>query len=188
MEAARKINEQFETEIFLKLIKGGLYQTAKKQQRINDFWIFCHSTFWSTENFTSEEQEKFKQLIADHFKGCDNPNKKFKELVQRAVMAKRYIQRRSGRYIAKPIDWFNIYFKTGLSGTEKWYREMIIQRVTVPHYNEGIKLLAKAVLDYSKDENPFEVEYYRNEFIKNKQTTLLFLYTNFIMHKEFINT
>jgi len=187
MEALRKIETQFESEIFFKLIKGGLYMTAKKQQRTEDFWIFCHSTFWSTENFSTAEQEKFKQLIADHFEGCENVNKKFRELVQRAVMAKRYIRRKSTRYIAKPIDWFNIHFKTGLSGTEKWYRQVVDQRKTVPHYNEGIKLLAKAVLDYSKDQNPFEVEYYRNELIQHKQNDLLFLYTNFIVHKEFIN-
>ena len=187
MDAAKKINEEFETTILLKVIKGGLYETARKQQRINDFWIFCHSTFWSTENFSKEEQEKFKQLIEAHFEGCESVNKKFRELVERAAMAKRYIKRRWWRYIVKPAEWLNINYKFGLSGTESWYKEVAIQRVTVPEYNEGIKLLSKAVLDYSKDQNPFEVEYYRNEFIKAKQNDLLFLYTNFIMHMEFIN-
>src|SRR6202007_2144375 len=105
MEEERKINTELETEVILKLIKGGLYQPSKKETRINHFWVFCHSTFWSTQNFSEKEVEKFKALIAEHFKDNEKVNHKFKELVERATMAKRYIKRRWWRYITKPMDW-----------------------------------------------------------------------------------
>lgn len=187
MEALRKINTEIETEIHLRVVRGGLCPPSKKDARISHFWTFCHSTFWSTENFSVEEVEKFKALIAEHFKDGEKVNYKFKQLVERATLAKRYVKRKWWRFITKPMNWLDIDFKFGLAGTESWYKDVLFQRMFQPDHNEGIKLLAKAVLDYSKDQNPYEVEYYRNEFIKLRQNDLLFLYTNFIMHMEFIN-
>lgn len=186
MEAtARKLGEEM-AETVLQIIYGEKYLSPLKRKRINDFWDFCHAQFWPCQNFTETEKEKFKDLIADHFI-CDDPNQRFVELIERAILAKRYIRRRVGRYIAKPIDWLNINFRFGLSGTARWYQELEEQRLTVPHYNEAVAFLAEAVLSFCKNTNPEEIEHVRNELIKDKQYDLWNMYNRAIIHFLFIN-
>lgn len=185
MEAARKLEEEIVNQL-LQIVYGDKYLSPLKKKRINDLWDICYATIWPKENFSKTEIETFKVLIADHFIGSENADEKFAELIERVVLAKRYINRRQGRYISKPIDWLNIHFKTGLQGTEKWYKQVTDQRKTVPHYNEGIKLLSEALLSFSKHQKTNEIEQYREEFIKQKQHDLLFYYTNAIMHLLFI--
>lgn len=184
MEAVRKLDEQI-AESFLRIIYGEKYMSPVKMKRINDFWDFCHAQFWPCQNFTEMEKAKFKELIAEHFDG--DADEKFIELVQRAILAKRYIKRRVGRYVAKPIDWLNINFRYGLSGTAYWYQEIMEQRETVPHYNEAIEFLAKAILSFCKHTNPQEIEEVRNQLIENRQYDLLNMYNRAIIHFLFIN-
>src|SRR5437868_6598554 len=135
MSAARKLqNQGLPKSPQLRIIFGGLH-TGKKQKRINDFWVFCHSTFWSRENFTESQQEDFKHLIAEHFRRGTDVDTTFRELIQRAILAKRYVRRGPGRYMPKPADWLNVHFARGLSGTASWYSELAEQRKTVPSYN-----------------------------------------------------
>ena len=185
MEAARKLDQEI-AETVLQIIYGDKYISPLKRKRINAFWDFCYATFWSNQNFSEAEKEKFRELIADHFAGADDPNQKFIELVERAILAKRYIRRSPSRYIAKPMDWLNISFKKGLSGTVNWYKEVNEQRKTVPHYNEGIAVLANAILDFSKFARQQQIAEYRNHLIKMDQFDLLFLYQNAIIHLLFI--
>jgi len=187
MNTQRKVSVENESQPALKLVKGGLYQSAKKIKRINDFWVFCHSAFWSTQNFSEAEEQHFKTLIADHFSKSNDINKRFKELVERATLAKRYVQRYPNRYIPKPSDWLNINHTKGLTGTAKWFEEVKLKRKASPNHQTGIAHLGKAILSYSKRRNVLEVAEYRNAFIELKEQDLLFLYTNALMHLHFIN-
>lgn len=184
METARKLEQQIE-ENFLRIIYGDKYLSPLKKQRINDFWDFCHATFWPCQNFTEAEKAEFKTLIAEHFDG--DSNRKFLELVERAILAKLYIDRRVGRYVAKPIDWLNINFRYGLSGTAYWHQEMMEQRQTVPYYNESIVFLAAAILSFCENTNPEEIEEVRNLLIESRQYKLLNIYNRALIHFLFIN-
>jgi hypothetical protein len=187
MNTAKK-NEAAETvDFLLRIIYGDKYVAPIKKKRINDFWAFCHSTFWGNENFTPEQIEEFKSLIAEHFKGAHDINAKFLELVERAVLVKRYLRRREGRYIAKPADWFNINFMFGLSGTARWYKELAEQRKTVPHYNEGIGMLAAAILQYSMHRKTSDVTSQREQLIAAKQIDLAQLYMNAVVFMDHLN-
>lgn len=186
MNTARKTEAEETVDFFLRIIYGDKYYAPIKRKRINDFWSFCHSTFWPNENFTQEQVNEFKALIADHFKGAKDINGKFKELIERAALVKRYLRRREGRYISKPADWLNINFLFGLSNTARWYKELTEQRKTVPHYNEGIAYLAEAILSYSKYRKPQEVAKWREAFIADKHTDLMQLYMNAVAYMDHI--
>jgi hypothetical protein len=186
MSALKKQIEQ-ETQFQFQIIRGGLYSPTKREKRINDFWTFCHSTFWSKEIFTESQEDEFRKLIAVYFVKGKDSNETFCQLVQRAVLAKRYVKRRKSRYIAKPADWLNINYKKGLKGTEAWYNDVEQQRLTVPSYNEGIELLSEAILSWARKRNILDVPAYREKFIELKQFDLLFLYTNAVMHYQYIN-
>jgi hypothetical protein len=186
MSAQRKETNQ-ELIYEFRIIKGGLYSPTKREKRINDFWTFCHSTFWSNEIFTELQEDEFRELISAYFEKGKDSDETFSQLVQRAVLAKRYVKRRNSRYVAKPADWLNINYKTGLKGTEAWYKEVEQQRLSVPTYNEGLEFLAEAVLSWATKRNVLEVSTYREKFIELKHFDLLFLYTNAIMHFQYIN-
>ncbi len=172
---------------FLRVIKGGLFEPSKTETLITDFWSFCRAALWYSENFTEAETDEFKKLIAEYFIHCKNPDDKFKELVERVCLVKRYLSRRNTRYVSKPMDWLNIRYKNGLATTRSWYLSVQKQRATVPHYNEGISLLAEAILKYSESRNILEMFYYRRELIKQKQIDLLQIYMNAIMHIQYFN-
>jgi len=186
MSALKKQIEQ-ETQVQFRIIRGGLYSPTKRVKRINDFWTFCHSTFWSTQIFKETQEEKFKDLISAYFQKGKDSDEMFSQLVQRAVLAKRYVKRRNTRYMTKPEDWLNINYKKGLKGTETWFQEVEQQRLTVPTHNEALELLAEAVLCWAKKRNILDVPVYREKFIAMKQFDLLFLYTNAVMHFQYIN-
>jgi hypothetical protein len=170
----------------LKVVKGDLFRTIKRVQRTQQFWIFCHSLFWSTQNFSEEQQNDYKQLIAPHFKGSSDIDETFKELVERACIAKQYVSQKDYRSIADPNEWLNIHYLQGLSGTCNDYQAIQNQRQTIPTYKEGISLLSEAVLRYSESRNVLDIAYYREEFIKLKQHDLLQYYMNAVMHIQFI--
>ncbi len=184
-------NSKAETEekflTLLSVIKGGLFPPSKLEDHIENFWLFCQAALWNTQSFSDIEKESFKKLIADYFKNSINLDETFKELIERVCLVKRYVQRRNGRYISKPIDWLNINYKNGLAGTKSWYLNVKQQRATVPHYNEGISLLAKAILKYSEDRNILDLLQYRKELIALKQPDLLQTYMNAVMHIQYFN-
>jgi len=59
------------------------------------------------------------------------------------------------------------------------------QRKTVPHYNEGISLLAKAVYKNSVKTNLLGMLKYRRELIALKQYDLLQVYMNSILFSHY---
>src|SRR3954466_13159706 len=139
MSAAKKIEGNTkEAKSKFSIVYGDLHANGKRQKRINDFWIFCHSTFWSKEIFSEIQEEEFKKLIAEHFRHSKNSDKTFIELIHRAVLAKRYVKRSQWRYIPKPSDWLNINYSKGLAGTADWFRQLAEQRKTVPSYNSAL--------------------------------------------------
>lgn len=171
----------------LNIIKGGLYPYTKKEIAAENLWLFCQASLWNTQLFSDEEITEFKNLIAEHFSGSRNIEKTFKQLVERVCLAKRYLSRRKGRYISKPIDWLNINYKNGLAGTAGWYAIVEEQRKTVPHYNEGISLLAKGVFKFCENKSILDMLQYRKELIQLKQHDLVQTYMNTIMHVQYFN-
>lgn len=191
MTAVRKIqnrNEERNTKVpHLRVIRGGMFPTTKREKRIEQFWLFCHATLWNGQQFDHTQVEEFKKLISEHFKKFKDTDGAFKQLVQRVCLAKRYVARRQGRYISKPIDWLNINYRNGLTGTESWYKSVADQRKTVPHYNEGILTLSRAVLKYCEKRDILDVLNYRREMILQKQFDLLQIYMNTIIHVHYLN-
>ncbi|MFL5763874.1 MAG: hypothetical protein ACJ77K_08040 [Bacteroidia bacterium] len=171
----------------LRVIRGGKFYKEKNERRIEQLWLFCHASLWNNQQFEESEINEFKKLISEFFSIRKDTDATFKQLVERVCLAKRYVCRRSGRYIAKPIDWLNINYKNGLAGTASWYKQVQEQRKTVPHYNEGISTLANAVLDYCKTRNVLGVPNYRIELLKQKQYDLLQMYMNALMHIHYLS-
>ena len=82
---------------------------------------------------------QFENLIAEHFNTLKKPTKVFEEIIERVCLAKRYVNRKRGRYLSKPIDWLNISYHKGLSGTEGWYQEVCLQcQLHIAHYVFGL--------------------------------------------------
>lgn len=191
MSAVRKIQTQNGSRnrktSHLRVIKGGLFPATKKEKRIEQFWLFCHATLWNSQQFDNSQVEQFKELISEHFKKFKDADKAFKQLVERVCLAKRYVNRRPGRFISKPIDWLNINYRNGLTGTESWYKSVTDQRKTVPHYNEGILTLSRAILSWCEQKNILDILNYRSELIKQKQFDLLQVYMNSIIHIQYLN-
>lgn len=192
MSAIKKIQNKTESKhkpiaSHLRVVKGLFKSSSTREDRIAQFWFVCHAAFWNTQQFSNAEVRGFKKLISEHFKHGKNPDTTFKELTERVCLAKRYVTRQKGRYISKPADWLNIHYKNGLAGTASWFRKVEKQRKTVPHYNEGIALLAKAVYRFCKTRNIQEAINYRKELIRTKQYDLLQLYMNCILHIQYFN-
>lgn len=179
MNTARKLQIENDERLFIfKIIKGGSYYSGEKTKLVNDLWTICHSVFWPEENFSKTETERFKKLIEQHFIGCRYAEDRFVELVERIVMAKQYIDRRPWRYIAKPLDWLNINYRYGLSGTRSWYERVVTERSTKPQHNCSIRQVAEALLEHSKNQDITEVRACTEQLCDLREYALLRLYIN----------
>lgn len=177
MSAQRKIKA---SPSHLKIVKGG--KSDPMNSVIDNTWMFIHAALWPHEEFTHKEEEQFKMLISEHYNYSENPNSVFEELIERVCLAKRFIKRKPGRYIAKPIDWLNIHYYAGLTGTVAWYNEVCIQRATVPSYNHGLTVLAKAITKYLQEPTVKTIVCHRKKLIAEKQFDLLQIFNNTIIH------
>jgi hypothetical protein len=191
MSTVRKINsvkvEKRQTVTHLKVVKSIYKPLEISTSRIDQFWIFCNAVLWPNQQFQNAEIKEYKKLIAEHFRNSRNYDKTFKQLIERVCLAKRYVARRKGRYISKPVDWLNINYKNGLAGTASWYKVVEKQRKTVPHYNEGIAKLSEAVLSYCIIPSLFDIRCNYKKLITLKQYDLVQLYVNTIMHMQYLN-
>ena len=142
---------------------------------------------WSTRDFTEEQQNTYKRLIAEHFLQSGNADETFKNLVEKVVLAKRYVLEKPYRFIAEPSDWLNIRFFNGLSGAAKWHDALQEQRTHNPAFGESLSVFADAILNYAEERNVLDIVFYRQFFISIKAWDLLQWYMNAVMHYQFIN-
>ena len=169
----------------LRVIKGG--KSNPKNNIVENTWNFIHAAIWNNTEFSYKEQTQFENLIAEHYNTFNNPTKVFEEIIERVCLAKRYVNRKRGRYLSKPIDWLNINYHKGLTGTEGWYKEVCVQRISVPEYNKGITLLAKAISKYLQEPTIKTIVAYRKKLIAQKQFDLLQVFNNSIINFQINN-
>lgn len=170
----------------LKVVKGKNKPTDHRTIRVDQFWVFCNAALWSNQIFTDAEINEYKKLISEHFIKSRNIDKTFHQLLERVCLAKRYVNRKKGRYISKPIDWLNINYKKGLAGTASWYKVVEKQRKSVPHYNEGIALFSEAVLSYCILPSLYDIRNNHKALIELKQHDLANQFRNTIMFMQYI--
>lgn len=179
MSAVRKTKSRAS---HLRVVKGS--KTNPLQSIVESTWAFMHAALWQNEEFTEAEQMQFHKLIAEYYNSAAPAEKVFEELVERVCLVKRYLSRKQGRYVAKPIDWLNIHYYNGLRGTETWYRQVCQQRVTVPYYNQGLTMLAKALMKYLQEPNAHTLQIVRIRFIAERQFDLLQIFNNTIVQLQ----
>lgn len=185
MTAVRKI--QTETISHLRVVKGGRKKERSSDQIISNAWLFAQASLWEGQVFTETEIKKFKKLIAEFFEECEYSDETFIEFCERVILAKRYVSRSQFRYVAAPINWLNIHFKYGISGTAKWYSEVELQRVTAPEYNKGLSFLAQAVVKYTASPSLPVYRACRKRLIELKQYDLLPVFNSLVTAFHYLN-
>jgi hypothetical protein len=153
---------------------------------IHASWAVVQSALWNSQHFNPSEVAQLKKLIAEHYENNKSIKVTFKDLIERICLAKRYVARKKGRYISKPVDWLNIHYHKGLAGTAVWLQEVKEQRKTVPEYNQGISTLAKGILKYIESPSMIVFYQYRRMLIEQKQQDLLQIFYNTIIHLQFL--
>lgn len=158
---------------------------TKKEKYINGIWKLAQSAFWNDIDFSLEQQDEFKDLIAAHFDNEKSAKRNFKELAERICLAKRYVSRHRERYIPEPLEWLNIHFPNGLVGTAEWLDSVNTQRRFMPRYNEGIAVLSTGILSFIESPGMIVFYRYRKLLIAQKQTDLLQIFYNTIANLQF---
>lgn len=171
----------------LKVIKGDLFDTVKRVKRTQDLLTFSNAVLWPEKTFGELDQLTLHPLIAEHFRGSRDIDETFCELVERTVMAKRWIEEKSYRFIPSPKKWFDIDYIDGLYFTHVLYGRMLTVRNTIPNYEYGLYVLSHAVKQYSDTQNLLDIYPYREVLIRLNRIDLLQYYFNAIMHIQFIN-
>lgn len=156
------------------LIPGG---KARQEPFITATWIIAQSILWNHHQFTEAEISKFKKLITDHYQVQPNTVRCFKDLAERICLARRYVMRYRSRYVARPIDWLNINYGKGLSGTAEWLNRVNEQRTSVPSYEQGIATFAAALMSFVQSPDRFDFINWRKKLIKQQQYELLQLFS-----------
>jgi len=171
----------------LSIIKGDLFNTVKRVKRTHDLLNFSQSIFWMDKDFSENEQLKLRLLIAEHFRNSKDIDQTFRELIERTVLAKRWVEEKEYRSILAPAEWFNIDRIEGLYFTNGLYGKVLTQRNTIPSYQFGLTVFSEAILRYCETKNLLDIHSYREQFIRLNRIDLLQYYFNAVMHIQFIN-
>lgn len=138
-------------------------------------WNFAHTALWNDVQFSSKETENARQKIAAFLEG-HNAEKAFVAFCERVLLARHYITKAPGRYIPLPSIWLDNNNKLGFAGTERWHDDIKTVRDSVPGYKTGIRALAEAMLELSRDPSANNYRYWRNYFIDHNAPGLLNLF------------
>jgi len=172
---------------YIKVEQGLFFETIQKAKLAEQFWIYSHSMLWPTQDFNEEQQIIFKKHLSDFFIDSNDADATFRELVERVVLAKRYVLEKPYRYVAPPQDYLNPKFYNGLESTAKWYHALQLRRRTDPNCGESLEIFSEAVLNYASKRNILDIVFYRQLFISLEAPDLLQWYLNAIIHYQFIN-
>lgn len=157
-------------------------RTATDKKLTRTALTVAHSALWNNKQFSSKEQENHHELMKEHFQHCQSFRARFIEIVERIALAKRYLSRAKGRYVAKAVDWLNIEYHNGLAGTTNWLYQVKMQRKSCPEYNKGIRVLANAILAYVENSSAYTIMRYRKLLIKDRHFDLLQIFNNTIVN------
>jgi len=172
---------------FIKVEQGAIFNTIKKVKLVDQLWIYAHSMLWGAQDFKEDEQTTFKKCISEYFVNSTNVEGTFRELVERIVLAKRYVLEKPYRFIASPREYLNPKFYNGLESTAKWYRALQEQKQRDPNFGETLEIFSEAILNYATNQNILDIVFYRQIFISLEIYDLLQWYMNAIMHYQFIH-
>jgi hypothetical protein len=150
-------------------------ETNSEQRLINSAWNFVYTALWNDTQFSEKEIARAKELITEYLKS-DNIEKAFSSFCQRVLLARHYVTKSPSRYIPLPSVWLDKDNKLGFSGTESWLERVTEVRDSVPGYKTGIKALADAVLEFSKEPTISKYQQWRNYFIDHQSPGLLTLF------------
>lgn len=156
----------------LRVVKERTTANTSPAALINTAWNFAYAALWNNVKFSVKETEAAKERIAAYLLS-ENPDKTFLVFCQRVLLARHYVMKNPGRYIPLPSVWLDANNKLGFAGTQRWYDDVRTMRESMPAYKTGIKALAEAVLELSKDPSPGNYEYWRSYFIDHQTPGLL---------------
>lgn len=90
-------------------------------------WEFAHSILWSDHSFSEAEIRLAKAFIKEYYEAIPaerfsaTASKHFTAYCERVLLAKRYVDRFSHRYIPHPCIWLDKTNPKGFAGTREWY-------------------------------------------------------------------
>lgn len=161
--------------MLLRAIKGSSTPTIDLDHLVNTAWNFAYTALWNDIEFSIKEIENAKQQIAALL-ASGNPDKSFVAFCERVLLARQYVAKNPGRYIPLPTVWLDSNNKLGYAGTQRWHDDVRTIRASMPGYKTGIKALAEAILEISKDPSAGNYRYWRTYFIDHHAPGLLQLF------------
>jgi hypothetical protein len=182
-----KEDSQSEISEKLEQFKIRLLNSIMLEKRCQDLLTFSNAVLWPDETFSEEKKMSLLPLITEHFRDSNNINQTFRELVERTVMAKRWVDEKEYRTLLSPAFWFNINRIDGLYSTHSLYGKMLTQKKTIPSYQFGLTVISEAVLRFCQHQNILHINGYRDQFIKLNRMDLLQYYFSAVMHIQFVN-
>jgi hypothetical protein len=156
----------------LRVIEETSTVTSNQLHLVNAAWNFAYTALWSDIRFSSKEIGQAKQQIA-WLLASANSEKAFISFCERVLLARQYIAKSTCRYIPLPTVWLDSNNKLGFAGTQRWYDDIRSIRESVPAYKTGIRALAEAILEISKEPSASNYRYWKAYFTEHQTPGLL---------------
>jgi hypothetical protein len=165
-------------------VQKGLQEYKKEIKRLTAIsWQIIYTALWNTHNFSQQEIETAKDFITAFLEQGTNHKKNYAEIVQRALLAKQYINSHPGTYIPLPSQWFNMDNKNGFTGTLKWFNALQKTRQSLPVYKQPLKAFPEAILETVQSGTAKDFHYWRSYFAQSNAQNLLNLFLSTIANQ-----
>jgi hypothetical protein len=158
-------------------IEKGLHEYNQQIKELSQIaWQIAYTALWNTMEFSAQEKENALSFISNFLQQGGNHKKAFSGFVQRAVLARQYVNMRPGEHIPLPSKWFSGNNKTSFAATNKWYVAIEQTRTSLPLYKQSLKAFPEAILETSQSGRAADFHYWRAYFIQQNAQGLLNLY------------
>ena len=142
----------------------------------NVAWYIAYTALWNTSSTASEQQEDALKHIRQFIAAGKSPGMAFKQLAERVLLARQYLNCHPGKWVPQPADWFNPENKNGFAGTERWLQSVEIHRATNPTFKLALQKFPEAIIQTLCADCPALYHDWRNFFITHNAQGLLNLY------------
>lgn len=160
----------------LQVQKSATEYRQQVEQLCGCAWQVAYTALWNSLEFSPQEIQNAKNFISSFLQQGTSHMARYREFVQRVVLARMYLNSHPGKYIPLPSQWFSIHNKNGFAGTQQWYNAVEQTRAAMPLYRQAVKAFPEAVLETIQTGKAADFHYWRSFFSRQNANMLLNLY------------
>jgi hypothetical protein len=151
------------------------YQHLTLESYIVAAWNFALLALWPFEKIKKDSIKRSQAYIKEHLSSTPDMQTSFITFCEKVLLIKKVLAASKFSHIDPPVIWLNPTFTAGYSSTGELHRLIVNNRGALPHYLEGITVMAKGYWDFINQPTPLVLMKIHKRLYYHRQYELISL-------------